>query len=89
MSRMTNVVENVSQAISSSVTSLISGILTILGCLGIMIFYSPLLTLISFVVLGLTLLLARFMSKYMRPAFSKQQAILGELNSQTEVMVTG
>ena len=89
MSRMTNDVDNVSQAISSSVTSLISGILTILGCLGIMIFYSPLLTLISFVVLGLTLLLARFMSKYMRPAFSKQQAILGELNSQTEEMVTG
>ncbi len=89
MSRMTNDVQSVQQAISQSLNSLVSGILTVLGCLGIMIWYSPLLTLISFLLLGLTLLVSRFMSKYMRPLFSKQQSILGALNSQTEENVTG
>ena len=89
MSRMTNDVDNVSHAISSSIVSLVSGVLTLLGCLGIMIWYSPLLTLVSLLVLAITLGLSKLMGKYMRPMFGKQQAILGKLNSQTEEMVTG
>lgn len=89
MSRMTNDVDNVTNAISSSLTSLVNGVITVVGCLAIMIFYSPLLTLVSLVVLVLTLLFTRFMSKHMRPLFVKQQGILGILNSQTEEMVTG
>lgn len=89
MSRMTNDVDNISLAVSSSITSLVSGILTLVGCLGIMLFYSPLLTLVSFFTLGLTLIFTKLMSKYMRPMFKKQQAILGKLNSETEEMVTG
>lgn len=89
MSRMTNDVDNVSNAISSSIVSLVSGVLTILGCLGIMLWYSPLLTLVSLSVLFITLGISKLMSKYMRPMFGKQQAILGRLNSQTEEMVTG
>ena len=89
MSRMTNDVDSVSNAVSSSITSLVSGGLTILGCLGIMIWYSPLLTCVSLLVLVLTLLFTRFMSKHVGPLFKKQQAILGKLNTQTEEMVTG
>ena len=89
MSRMTNDVDNVSNAISQSIVSLVSGVLTLVGCLGIMIWYSPLLTIVSLMVLVLTLGLSKFMSKYMRPMFGKQQAILGKLNTQTEEMVTG
>ena len=89
MSRMSNDVDNVANAISSTISSLISGVLTILGCLVIMIYYSPLLTLVSCLVLSMTLLLSLFMSKVARPMFIKQQVILGNLNSQTEEMVTG
>ena len=89
MSRMTNDVDNVSNAVSQSIVSLVSGVLTITGCLGIMIWYSPLLTLVSLLVLFITLGLSKLMSKYMRPMFGKQQAILGRLNTQTEEMVTG
>ena len=89
LSRMTNDIDNVYNAISSSITSLVSGILTILGCLGIMLWHSPLLTLVSIAVLILTLLFAKFMSKYARPLFVKQQAVLGKLNTETEEMVTG
>ena len=47
MSRMTNDVENISTTISQSIGSLISGVLTIVGTVVIMLLYSPLLTLIS------------------------------------------
>lgn len=89
MSRMTNDVQNVQQAISQSLNALISGVLMVFGCLLIMIWYSPLLTLISFLLLGLTLLVSKFMSKHMRPLFTKQQSILGVLNTHTEENVTG
>lgn len=69
MSRMTNDVDNISNTVSSTLGSLVSGVLTIIGCLAIMIWYSPLLTLVSMVSLVLTLLVTAFMSKFMRPLF--------------------
>ncbi|MCR4698539.1 MAG: ABC transporter ATP-binding protein/permease [Bacilli bacterium] len=89
MSRMTNDVDNISSTVSSSITSLISGILTLLGCLAIMLFYSPLLTLISLLILSITILFSYLLSKHIRPLFKKQQAILGVLNSESEEMITG
>ena len=89
MSRMTNDVDQISNAISQSITSLVSGILTIIGCLAIMLYYSPLLTLVSMVTLLLSMSVTFLMSKFMRPLFVKQQRILGLLNSQTEEMVAG
>lgn len=89
MSRMTNDIDNISNAIAQSVTSLISGLLTIIGCLAIMIYYSPLLTLVSLITLLLSSIFTMIMSKFMRPLFVKQQTILGLLNTQTEEMVSG
>lgn len=89
MSRMTNDVDNISNAISNTITSLVSGIITIIGCLVIMLIYSPLLTLVSLIVLVFTLIFTSLMSKYVRPLFSKQQKTLGALNAHTEEMVTG
>lgn len=89
MSRMTNDVDNISNTVSSTIGSLISGILTILGCLGMMIYYSPLLTLVSLSSLVLTLIVTGAMSKMMKPLFKKQQELLGNLNTQTEEMVSG
>ncbi len=88
MSRMTNDVDNIANAITSSLSSLISGVLLIIGCLVIMMVYSPLLTLVAFFVIGLTLLLSFLMGKFARPLFKKQQKYLGNLNAQTEEMVT-
>ena len=89
MSRMTNDVDNISNAISNTITSLVSGIITIIGCFVIMLVYSPLLTLVSLSVLVFTLIFTSLMSKYVRPMFSKQQKTLGALNAHTEEMVTG
>lgn len=89
MSRMSNDVDNVSNAISSTITSLVSGLITVVGCFVIMLVYSPLLTLVSMSVLVFTLIFTSLMSKYVRPLFSKQQRTLGAMNAHTEEMITG
>jgi ATP-binding cassette subfamily B protein len=89
MSRMTNDVENISNTISQSIGSLISGVLTVTGSVIIMLTYSPLLTLISLSTVVLTILVSSKMTKFMRRYFLAQQIILGKLNSHVEEMVTG
>ena len=89
MSRMTNDVENISNTISQSVASLISGVMTILGTLVIMLVYSWLLTLVALSTVFLTISLSKVLTKRMRKYFKAQSKILGELNGHTEEMITG
>ncbi|MBQ8894933.1 MAG: ABC transporter ATP-binding protein [Clostridia bacterium] len=89
MSRMTNDVENISNSISSSIASLCSSVLMVVGCFIIMICYSPLLALVSTATIFLTLLASTFITKFMRKFFVRQQRILGDVNGQVEEMVSG
>jgi len=89
MSRMTNDVENISNSISQSVSSLFSGVITLIGTLVVMLFYSWQLTLVALVTIPLTVLSSFFMAKLMRKFFVKQQRLLGSLNGHVEEMVTG
>lgn len=89
MSRMTNDVENISNTISQSIGSLISGVLTVIGSVLIMLSYSPLLTLISLSTVVLTIFVSGKMTKFMRKYFLEQQLLLGKLNGHVEEMVTG
>ncbi len=92
MSRMTNDVDNVSSAISSSLTSLISSVLTLVGSLAMIIIYcykTPIMLLVSFCTIPLTFFLSAMLSKLMRKYFVKRQILLGNLNGQVEEMVSG
>ncbi len=89
MSRMTNDVDSISSTISQSISSFFSAVLMVVGSFLVMLIYSPLLTAISLVSLGLSLIATRFMAKKMRKYFSLQQQLLGELNSHVEENVTG
>lgn len=89
MSRMTNDVENISNTISQSIASLISGVMMIIGSFITMLYYSWLLTLVSLVSVALTLLVSKVLTKRMRKYFTAQSKILGELNGHTEEMITG
>ena len=89
MSRMTNDVENVSNSISQSIASLISGVVTIAGVLTIMLIYSPLLTLVSVVTVPLSMIATVKIAKVGRKYFARQQALLGTLDGQAEEMISG
>ncbi len=89
MSRMTNDVENISNTVSQSLSSMFSGVLTVVGTVGIMIYLCPPLALLSCVTVILTLLATKSLSKAMRRFYRKRQVLLGELNGTVEEMVTG
>lgn len=88
MSRMTNDAENVSNVISQSLSSLFSGILTLVGTLIVMMSYSVGLTLLTCVTVILTAVVTKVMSHYMRKLYLKRQILLGELNGIVEEKVT-
>lgn len=89
MSRMTNDVENVSNAVAQSLGSLVSGILTVIGTVAIMFYYCWQLTLITLVTVVLTVVVTKKMSSVMRKIYRKRSRLLGELNGHSEEMITG
>lgn len=89
MSRMTNDVENISNTVSQSLSSLFSGVLTIIGTVGMMVYLCPKLALLSCLTVILTLVATKLLSAAMRKFYRKRQVLLGELNGTVEEMVTG
>ena len=89
MSRMTNDIENISNTISQSLGSLVSGTLTIVGTIAIMFWYCWQLTLITLVTVALTALVTKWMSKKMRSAYRGRADALGVLDGYGEEMIAG
>lgn len=89
MSRLTNDVDNVSNTLSQSLSTLISSALTVIGSLTMMLYFSPLMTLISLIAIPLGLWLVSLISKKTRKYFKRQQESLGEMNGHIEEMITG
>lgn len=89
LSRITNDVDSLSTGLNQSVTQLITSVSTILGVLVMMLSISPVMTLITLVLLplsvGLISLVVRFSQKY----FRSQQEYLGDINGQVEEIYSG
>ena len=88
MSRMTNDVENVSNAISQSIASLISSVLTLVGAFSMMLYYGWVMALIACVTIPITITISSTLARFMRRYFVSRQKLLGQLNGQVEEMVT-
>ncbi len=88
MSRMTNDAENVSNVISSSLSSLFSGVLTLIGTVIMMLSFSLPLTALTCVTVVLSVLVTKVLSKYMRRYYLKRQQLLGQLNGIVEEKVS-
>ena len=88
MSRMTNDAENVSNVISSSLSSLFSGVLTLTGTVIMMLSYSVPLTLLTCLTVVLSVLVTRVLSTLMRRYYLKRQELLGQLNGIVEEKVS-
>ncbi|MDN5378231.1 MAG: ATP-binding cassette, subfamily multidrug efflux pump [Clostridiales bacterium] len=89
MSRMTNDVENVSNAVSQSIGSLVSGALTVIGTIAIMFYYCWQLTLITLLTVVITVVVTKELSQAMRRIYKKRSELLGMLNGHSEEMITG
>lgn len=89
MSRVSNDIDNVSSTISQSTTQLMSGVITIVGSLIMMIILSPFLTLASMITVPLVFLLTRIIAKNTNILFKNQQKELGSLNAKIEEAISG
>ncbi|RXD25685.1 ABC transporter ATP-binding protein, partial [Acinetobacter baumannii] len=89
LSRFTNDVDNISATLQQSITQVITSVTTIIGVLIMMLSISPLLTLISIIVVPLSGILMMQVVKKSQKYFIGQQRTLGELNGHIEEMYTG
>lgn len=89
MSRFTNDIDNVSEAINNSFASLISCTATFVGTIAMMLYISPLLTLITFAVLAVMLAAVKGIGGRSRKSFTAQQKAIGAVNGYIEEMTEG
>lgn len=88
MSRMTNDADQISTVISTSTSSIFSGVLMLIGTLVMMFICSvPLALLSSCTVIG-TILLTALLSRYMAKYYLLRQNLLGELSGKTEEYIS-
>jgi len=89
MSRLTNDIDNVSNSLSSSITQIFSGIITLTGTVAMMLWLSPKLTLLSVIIIPIMLILTGIISSRTRDYFLNHQTILGDLNGFIEEDISG
>ena len=89
MSRFTNDMDTVSDMIGNSFASVVSNLITFVCTVFMLIYLNWALTLITFVFLGLMLLVVKSVGGRSRVSFQQQQAALGSLNGYIEEMIEG
>ncbi len=88
MSRLTNDAENISDVISSSLSTMFSGILTLIGTIAFMLYYNVPLTLLSCITIIAVVVVITFLGKYMSRVYVRRQILLGAVNGEVEEKVT-
>ena len=89
MSRLTNDIDAINQAVSQNVTSLIASILSLAGILIAMFVLNPWLALATLLVVPIMLWFTEFVAKYTRRGFRDLQKQLGALNGVMEESISG
>lgn len=89
MSRLTNDVDTIGTTMSQNVTQLFSGVVSIVGTLIAMLLLSPMLTLVTVLVVPLMLVFSQVVAKRTRKLFKRQSTELGALNGYIEEIVSG
>jgi ATP-binding cassette subfamily B multidrug efflux pump len=89
MSRITNDIENVSNTLNSSVIQIFSSILILIGTVSVMLWLSPLLTLITLLIVPIMFFGMKWITNRTGRFFKDQQRHLGELNGFIEETISG
>ena len=89
MSRLTNDIDAINQAVSQNVTSLLASVLTMVGILIAMFVLDRWLALASLLVVPIMFWFTQFVARYTRKGFQQLQKHLGELNGVMEESISG
>lgn len=89
LSRITNDVDTLGITLNQSITQIITSLATLIGTLVMMLSISPLMTLISLVILPLSAILLSTVIKKSQKHFRTQQEYLGHINGLVEETYSG
>jgi len=89
LSRITNDVDTLGMTLNQSITQIITSVATLIGTLVMMLSISPLMTLISLVILPVSAFLLSFIIKKSQKHFRTQQEYLGHINGIVEETYSG
>jgi ATP-binding cassette subfamily B protein len=88
MSRMTNDIDNISNTVSMALPTLFSGVLTIVGTVSVMLWFSWQLTLVACTTIVLTAVSVSLLAGPVRRATRVRQELLGALNGKAEETIS-
>jgi ATP-binding cassette subfamily B protein len=89
MSRLTNDIDAINQAVSQNITSLFASVLSMAGILIAMVVLDRWLALASLLVVPIMFWFTQFVARYTRKGFQQLQKHLGELNGLMEESISG
>ena len=89
MSRYTNDIDQVSNALTDSLSDMLTSALMLIGIFSLMIYISPILTLATLITIPLMFLSAKTIVKRSKKYFKAQQETLGDANGYIEEMISG
>ncbi len=89
LSRVTNDIDNLTQSLQQTINQILTSLLTLVGVTVMMLTVSPLLALVAFVTVPLSLMATRLFAHRARPRFLRQWRTTGALNAQAEDVVSG
>ncbi len=89
LSRATNDIDNITQALNQLLTQLIMAILMLCGSLAMMLWISPLLAAIAIATVPLSTLITWLVARKSQTQFASQWTETGQLNAHVEEFVTG
>lgn len=89
MSRMTNDIEIVSSTLNNSVIQILSSVLTLIGALSVMLYLSPILTIITLITIPIMFLGLKWITNRTGKIFKEQQRHVGDLNGFIEETISG
>ena len=89
MSRFTNDIDNIDHMMNNSLTSIVSGFVTLIGTFTFMVTTNWILTLVTVAFIPVFMFGGMAIAKRSRKYYSGQQAALGAVNGYMEEMITG
>lgn len=88
MSRVTNDIDNISSTLNSSIIQVTSGLLTLIGSIVVMLYLSPVLTVVTLLIIPLMFVGMKWITNRTGPKFKEQQRHLGDLNGFIEEAIS-
>ena len=89
ISRFVNDIETISDGMIQCLSTLITGIVTLIGAIGFMFYLNSVMTLVVLILSPASYFMARFITNRSQKMFKKQAKVLGDLNAYVEEIIDG